>query len=194
MQTVMSSSTSKRPHSRRPKTQTTANRTAPTSQSSKRVATGTATSVKQNAMRGARKALVKARQELRNQVCVPENDYPGKPSDYTVVPNFCVKKKAPGERQVKVNKDGAISAEATRREIKILETELAKYPRNVDANISAPEMEATIGLFSYMLAPRARIKLPDPNSRYLHFTKDATIVPARKIVFSMLLQALRTMV
>ncbi len=189
----MSSSTSQRPSSRRPITKT-ADRTAQKSQS-KRVATGTATSAKQNAMRGARKALVTAKEQLRDQVCVPANDYPGKPSDYIVVPNFCVKKKAPGSRQVKVNKDGTISAEATRREIKILETELAKYPsKYADRDIGSIDMEVVIQVFKYMLFKRWRIRFPDPNARFLHVMQqsglDKGVIP-RVTVFALLLEALK---
>jgi len=130
-----------------------------------RLAANVKTSPLQQGLRDAKRAASTLKEKL-HEVCVPKNGYPGKPDEYSYVPGFCVHKKGKGQPRKVVKKDGTISAEATRREIAILEKELKRLKHHPDVQIVGENIRVAMSIFSAMLDTHLRAKHPNPLERF----------------------------
>lgn len=119
-------------------------------------------------VRSARRTDKVTREELRDIVCVPENGYPGGASKYTYVPGYCVmrdKDSVAASGRVAAGDRPTIAAEATRKEIKILEKVLDAFGKDYkDRPIG--DMRVLLRVFDNMTSPKLRRKHPDPIERY----------------------------
>ncbi len=151
------------------------------------------TSTDEGDVRASQARVKQVKKDLRDKVCVPANGYAGKLEDYTFVPGFCVNKNHRGKpKTAKINKDGTISVDATRKEIKILEKELAKYsPKMADGNVTSEKLPVVVLMFKLMLATRTRVRYPDPIERYKHLTSETRYPLPTFTILSLVCEALK---
>jgi hypothetical protein len=152
-----------------------------------------ATSTDEGNVRASQAKVKQVKKDLRDKVCVPANGYAGKVEDYTFVPGFCVNKNNRGKpKTTKVNKNGTISVDATRKEIKILEEELAKFPPGAsDGNVTSEKLPALIAIFTLMLSVKHRRNTPNPVERYAYLTQDKSVPLPTFTILSLVCEALK---
>ena len=154
-----------------------------------------ATSTEEGSVRASQAKVKQVKQDLRDKVCVPANGYTGKPDEYAFVPGYCVNKTNRSKSKTttgKIHKNGTISVDATRKEIKILEEELAKYsPAQADGNVTSEKLPVVVLMFKLMLATRTRVRYPDPIERYKHLTSETRYPLPTFTILSLVCEALK---
>lgn len=118
-----------------------------------------------DALKGWRTSIAGFREQRRDKVCVGAK-HPGKPSDYAYRISEACTPKDPSKRRRRAAARSGVSLSDTKKEIRLLEQQLATMPRSTD-DVSVAVLQACNNVFRSMIRTDMRTRFPDPEQRWL---------------------------